>query len=71
MDEQLRQRLERAGQGHILAWWPRLSEPERQTLTRQLEALDFDQLRDLYARRDEPNVVPSADRPSTRTRASA
>src|SRR5262249_39766964 len=62
MEEQLRQHLERAGQDHVLAWWPQLSEPERQALTRQLEVLDFEQLRELYAQRDEPNVVPSADR---------
>ena len=62
MNEMLRQRLQQAGQDHIPGWWPRLSESERQALTRQLEALDFDQLRQLYAQRDEPNVVPAAER---------
>jgi UDP-N-acetylglucosamine/UDP-N-acetylgalactosamine diphosphorylase len=62
MNDQLRQRLVAGGQEHVLAWWPTLSDADRRTLNDQLEALDFDQLRELYAERDAPNVVPPPER---------
>ena len=41
--------LRKSGQEHALAWWDQLSESERCELVDQLQAIHFDQLRDLYA----------------------
>ncbi len=54
----LRQRLQKTGQEHVLAWWDRLADPEREGLLAQLRAIDLDQLARLYARRDHSFVVP-------------
>jgi UDP-N-acetylglucosamine/UDP-N-acetylgalactosamine diphosphorylase len=59
MPEELRGRLESAGQEHVLKWFSELSESGRADLLRQLEALDLDQLRELYGQRDQQTVVPS------------
>jgi UDP-N-acetylglucosamine/UDP-N-acetylgalactosamine diphosphorylase len=48
----LRQRLARYGQEHVLAGWERLDEQQRLRLIRQLEAIDLEELARLYARRD-------------------
>src|SRR5207248_992381 len=60
--EELRQRLRQHGQEHVLAFWDRLDDNQRRELLSQLEALDLDLLRRLYARRDENEEVPSPDR---------
>ncbi|XP_029940722.1 UDP-N-acetylhexosamine pyrophosphorylase-like protein 1 [Salarias fasciatus] len=44
--EQLERALERAGQRHVLRFWPELSEQERDGLLRELAHLDLDGLRD-------------------------
>jgi UDP-N-acetylglucosamine/UDP-N-acetylgalactosamine diphosphorylase len=62
MHEQLHHRLRQAGQHHVLTWWPRLSEAERQAFAAELAALDLDHLQELYARRHEISAVPSEDR---------
>ena len=46
--ESLRQRYEAAGQGHLLQFWPQLSEAERADLQRQLEALDIERVNRIY-----------------------
>ena len=46
--EALRQRYEAAGQGHLLQFWPQLSEPERAQLQVQLEALDIERVNRIY-----------------------
>jgi len=46
--DNLRQRYEAAGQGHLLQFWPKLSEPERKALSTQLEALDIDRVNRIY-----------------------
>ncbi|EMD32560.1 hypothetical protein CERSUDRAFT_118608 [Gelatoporia subvermispora B] len=43
-----RQRYENAGQGHLLQFWPRLSEPERAALLAQLDALDIERVNRAY-----------------------
>jgi UDP-N-acetylglucosamine/UDP-N-acetylgalactosamine diphosphorylase len=58
----LRQRLQAAGQEHVLAWWEELSDDQRRGLLEQLQALDLDELKRLYAARDHAFPVPSADR---------
>jgi UDP-N-acetylglucosamine/UDP-N-acetylgalactosamine diphosphorylase len=60
--DDLRQRLRDHGQEHVLAWWDRLNDPERQELLGQLQAVDVELLRRLYARRDESYTVPAAER---------
>ena len=60
--DDLSQRLRKYGQEHVLFGWERLSAEERAALVGQLQALDLDELRRLYARRDKAAPVPSADR---------
>jgi UDP-N-acetylglucosamine/UDP-N-acetylgalactosamine diphosphorylase len=60
--DDLRRRLKEHGQEHVVAFWDRLTDAERRGLLDQLRAIDLDQLRRLYARRDEKFVVPAADR---------
>src|SRR2546425_8478936 len=58
----LRQKLQDHGQEHVLAWWDRLSDPEREELLGQLRALDLDQLGQLYNQREQTFTLPAADR---------
>ncbi len=44
----LRARYEAAGQGHLLTFWPQLSETERAALGAQLEALDIERVNRIY-----------------------
>lgn len=46
--DNLRQRYEAAAQGHLLKFWPRLSEPERKALSTQLNALDIERVNRIY-----------------------
>jgi UDP-N-acetylglucosamine/UDP-N-acetylgalactosamine diphosphorylase len=70
---ELRRRLERYGQEHVLAWWDRLSEGERRVLAEQVRELDLDQLQSLYARRDEKQSLPEREQitPIARPKADA
>jgi UDP-N-acetylglucosamine/UDP-N-acetylgalactosamine diphosphorylase len=49
----LRQRLQKHGQEHVLAWWDRLTAAERDDLVRQLAAIDLDELARLHERREQ------------------
>jgi UDP-N-acetylglucosamine/UDP-N-acetylgalactosamine diphosphorylase len=60
--DDLAQRLQKYGQEHVLFGWDRLSPEERAALVGQLQALDLEELRRLYAQRDAALPVPSADR---------
>jgi len=60
--DDLRQRLQKYGQEHVLAGWDRLSDEERRGLFDQLRRLDLRQLRELYARRDHSFAVPPPER---------
>src|SRR4051812_27850447 len=56
-------RLKAHGQDHLLHGLDGLSAGERTAFARQLAALDFDQLRALFARKDEPAAsLPPRDR---------
>ena len=57
----LQNRLRTAGQEHVLRWWDRLSDDERQELTGQIEALDLEQLARLFAERDHVYTPPSME----------
>src|SRR6266852_1838934 len=54
--------LRKSGQEHVLAWWNQLSESERRELVDQLQAIHFDQLRDLYRQREWAVSLPASDR---------
>src|SRR5262245_41284561 len=43
-DPKLVARLERHGQSHLLKWWNDLNETERNRLSREIAAIDFEQL---------------------------
>src|SRR4051812_23918884 len=62
LPESLRQRLRKYGQEHVLAWWDKLSDPQRRELAAQVQALDLEQLRELYAGRDQITSLPSPER---------
>jgi UDP-N-acetylglucosamine/UDP-N-acetylgalactosamine diphosphorylase len=55
---QLRRKLQQYGQEHVLASWPQLNDNERQELLGQVEGLDLEQLRRLYAQRDHTWTLP-------------
>jgi UDP-N-acetylglucosamine/UDP-N-acetylgalactosamine diphosphorylase len=59
---QLRDRLRQYGQDHVLVGWERLSELERRELISHLAALDLDELRHLYERRETCYALPACDR---------
>ena len=44
--EAVRSSLERAGQPHVLQFWPELSEDQKKTFLSELTQLDFDELRE-------------------------
>ncbi|EIN13928.1 UDP-N-acetylglucosamine diphosphorylase [Punctularia strigosozonata HHB-11173 SS5] len=48
--DQLLKRYEAAGQGHLLDFWPKLSQTEQAALAAQLEALDIDRVNRIYKR---------------------
>jgi UDP-N-acetylglucosamine/UDP-N-acetylgalactosamine diphosphorylase len=58
----LQERLRQHGQEHVLAWWPRLNDAERQELLGQLQALDLPRLRRLYEQRDRTWSLPPLDK---------
>jgi UDP-N-acetylglucosamine/UDP-N-acetylgalactosamine diphosphorylase len=60
--DDLRQKLRRHGQEHVLAWWDQLDDPGRRTLLDQLRGLDLDLLERLYAERDHSYQVPPPER---------
>jgi UDP-N-acetylglucosamine/UDP-N-acetylgalactosamine diphosphorylase len=60
--DDLTKRLNKYGQEHVLFGWERLTAEERAALVGQLQALDLEELRRLYAQRDNAVPVPSADR---------
>src|SRR5215470_15119832 len=60
--DDLKNRLRAHNQEHVLAWWDRLGDTERAALVEQLQALDLDQLKQLYADRGHTYTVPDASR---------
>lgn len=56
---EVRQRLRKYGQEHVLAWWQELTDDPRRALLEQVQEIDFEQLRQLYERRD--HAVPLPD----------
>jgi UDP-N-acetylglucosamine/UDP-N-acetylgalactosamine diphosphorylase len=60
--DDLRQRLRRHDQEHVLAFWDRLEGSARQTLLQQLASLDLEQLRRLHAQREQGFTLPPVER---------
>src|SRR5829696_1147858 len=58
----LMHRLKRHGQEHVLLGWEDLDAEGRAALANQLAGIDLDEIDRLYAARDKPVVVPTADR---------
>src|SRR5437016_6115777 len=58
----LHHHLREHAQEHVLAWWDRLPESEREELQRQLRAVDLPLLRRLYGERDKRFALPPADK---------
>jgi UDP-N-acetylglucosamine/UDP-N-acetylgalactosamine diphosphorylase len=58
----LRQKLQRHGQEHVLAWWERLRDTERHELVEQLRTIDLDTLANLYAERERTYPLPDSSR---------
>lgn len=59
---ELRDRLKRYQQDNVLAHWATLDDAQRRALLAQIQTLDLDQLRDLYAARSKPPAAPLAGR---------
>jgi UDP-N-acetylglucosamine/UDP-N-acetylgalactosamine diphosphorylase len=59
---EIREKLRKTGQEHILAWWDQISETERRELVDQLTGIHFDHLRELYNHRDWAVSLPSVDK---------
>lgn len=57
----LHERLRQYGQDHVLAPWERLTPKERHALVDQLLALEVEELRQLYARRNTGYALPPAE----------
>jgi len=57
---ELRQKLQRYRQEHVLAWWDRLDESERRGLIDQLESIDLERLAELYAEREHTYKPPDS-----------
>jgi UDP-N-acetylglucosamine/UDP-N-acetylgalactosamine diphosphorylase len=62
LPDDLRQRLRRFDQEHLLAWWDRLVDSDRKQLLAQLQGLDLDHLRQLYNQRQQHHHVPASER---------
>ncbi len=58
----VRQKLREHGQDHVLAGWDRLDDNRRAALLGQLQAIDLDQLRRLFAQRDQTYALPAPER---------
>lgn len=62
LSEELRQRLKEHGQDHVLEDFAKLSEPDRASLLRELQAINLAELRTLYARREQKDALPERER---------
>jgi UDP-N-acetylglucosamine/UDP-N-acetylgalactosamine diphosphorylase len=60
--DEIRQRLRKARQEHVLAWWDKLDFKERRQLLEQLQAIDFSQLQELFGLRDKAYSLPSPEK---------
>jgi UDP-N-acetylglucosamine/UDP-N-acetylgalactosamine diphosphorylase len=59
---ELRRKLQRYRQEHVLAWWDRLDDNQRRVLINQLSSIDLDRLNQLYAEREHTYRAPDSSR---------
>jgi len=59
--EELKTKLERYGQGHVLRWWPDLSEKERGHLTSELAEVDLEEMSSMWRRTCGEDSLQSRD----------
>jgi UDP-N-acetylglucosamine/UDP-N-acetylgalactosamine diphosphorylase len=59
--EDLHKHLQHHGQEHVLAWWDRLTDAQRQGLLAQVKALDLARLAQLYQDRDHAYQAPASE----------
>src|SRR5262249_17203956 len=59
---ELRRKLQRHQQEHVLAWWDRLHDAERRVLIEQLQSIDLERLSQLFAERERTYQVPDPSR---------
>jgi UDP-N-acetylglucosamine/UDP-N-acetylgalactosamine diphosphorylase len=59
--QELKVRLQRHGQEHVLAAWQKLSATEKNELVEQLRMINLDELQQLYANREHAFTVPPAE----------
>jgi UDP-N-acetylglucosamine/UDP-N-acetylgalactosamine diphosphorylase len=60
--DDLVQKLRAHGQDHVIAAWGRLDDSQRRALLAQLQQIDLKELEQLYARREQKDVLPSRER---------
>ena len=60
--EDVRQKLQKHGQEHVLAGWERLGEDERRGLLGQLRAIDLEQIERLRRQGEQAFSLPAAER---------
>lgn len=60
--EPIREKLQRHGHGHVLAFLDRLDEASRRRLLEQVETIDFAGLARLYSQRGKASAVPPPER---------
>lgn len=64
--ENLQKQYDAAGQGHLLKFWPKLSETERTSLAEQLTALDIERVNRIYKKAvgaEDPNAPSESIEP--------
>src|SRR5262245_47847596 len=59
--DDLRRRLHEHGQEHVLEGWHELTEADQRVALQQLAALNLNELRELYERRNETYPLPSSE----------
>src|ERR1019366_5295902 len=62
MPPDLRERLQRHGQEHILARWERFDGTQREHLLRELTPINLEELRTLHAKREQKDALPERQR---------
>jgi UDP-N-acetylglucosamine/UDP-N-acetylgalactosamine diphosphorylase len=58
--KELRRHLRKHGQEHVLAWWEELTEQQRSTLLEQLNALDLENLAELFTKKSQSIPIPAS-----------
>jgi UDP-N-acetylglucosamine/UDP-N-acetylgalactosamine diphosphorylase len=62
LPDELREKLRRHDQEHVVAWWHELTPEQRRTLVDQLAGIDLNHLHHLYQQREAKYELPSPDR---------